>query len=277
MIDTHLIIAVLINILPVLYAVAFFDYVLVFATEEPTVRRLARPLLVLAVVTNIVYFLAFTLFFQHIPMVTVFQVLGAVGFAVAATYLWIETRAGTPHTGPFILSLVLVFQVLNTLFPKLDREVPAILQSLLFNIHVTAAVLGYSAFALSAVFGLLYLLQYRVIRHKIFGLVFRRLPSLDILDRMNLYAVRVGLVFLTVAIIVGALWSRHIYGAVQIDPKVLVAFLTWGVYGLALLGRQFTTWGGPRMAFSSLLGFLVILFSVFAVNFWLTKFHVFVS
>jgi ABC-type transport system involved in cytochrome c biogenesis permease subunit len=94
---------------------------------------------------------------------------------------------------------------------------------------------------------------------------------------MNLYAVRVGFVFLTVAIIVGSLWSRHVYGAVQIDPKVLVAVLTWGVYGLALLGRRFTTWRGPRMAFSSVVGFVVILFSVFAVNFFLTKFHVFVS
>jgi ABC-type transport system involved in cytochrome c biogenesis permease subunit len=277
MIDTQLIIAILINLLPVLYLAAFIDYVIVFATEKPTARRLARPLLVTAVGANIAYFLAFTLFFQHIPMVTVFQVLGAVGFAVAATYLWVETRAGTPYTGPFILGLVLVFQVLNTLFPKLDREVPEILQSLLFNIHVTAAVLGYSAFALSAVFGVLYLLQYRVIRHKIFGLVFRRLPSLDILDRMNFYAVRFGFVFLTVAIIVGSIWSRHIYGAVQIDPKVLVAILTWVVYGFALVGRQFTTWRGPRMAFSSVVGFVVILFSMFAVNFFLTRFHVFVS
>lgn len=277
MIDTRLIIAVLLNLLPILYGAAFIDYLIVFTTEKPTAKRLARPLLVTAVVTNVVYFLAFTLFFEHIPMVTVFQVLGAIGFAVAATYLWIETRAETPYTAPFILGLVLVFQILNTLFPKLDGDVPEILQSLLFNIHVSAAVLGYSAFALSAVFGVLYLLQYRVIRNKIFGLVFRRLPSLDILDRMNLYAVRVGFVFLTVAIIMGSVWSFHIYGTVKMDPKVLVAVLTWGMYGSALLGRRYTTWRGPRMAFSSVLGFVVILFSVFAVNFFLTKFHVFVS
>ena len=52
-----------------------------------------------------------------------------------------------------IINNDIVFQVLNTLFPKLDGEVPEILRSLLFNIHVSAAVLGYSAFALSAVAG----------------------------------------------------------------------------------------------------------------------------
>jgi ABC-type transport system involved in cytochrome c biogenesis permease subunit len=243
MIDAKLLLSALLELLPVLYGVAFFDYVLVFATDESMVRRLARPLLMTAVVANLIYLLGFTLYFEHIPLVTVYQALGAVGFSVAATYLFVESRTGTPHTGPFILFLVLVFQILNTLFPKLDRDIPQILGSTLFSFHVSAAVLGYSAFAVAAVYGLLYLMLYHQIRTKSFGLIFRRLPSLDILDRMNFYA-SVG---------------------------------TWVLYGLAILGRQFTAWKGPRMAYSSLFGFLVVLFSLFAVNFFLTKFHVFVS
>ena len=34
--------------------------------------------------------------------------LGNVGFAVAATYLWIQNRTRTPYSGPFVLSLVLL-------------------------------------------------------------------------------------------------------------------------------------------------------------------------
>jgi ABC-type transport system involved in cytochrome c biogenesis permease subunit len=172
---------------------------------------------------------------------------------------------------------VLIFQIINTAFPKLDRQVPEILRSTLFSIHVSAAVLGYSAFAVAAVYGLLYLLLYRVIRHKKFGLLFQRLPSLDILDRMNVVAASAGFICLTVAILAGTVWSHRVFGGVNVDPKVLVALLTWVVYGLALAGRRFVSWKGPRMAFSSVVGFLVILFSIFAVNFFLTKFHVFVS
>jgi ABC-type transport system involved in cytochrome c biogenesis permease subunit len=285
MIDAKLLLSALLELLPVLYGVAFFDYVLVFATDESMVRRLARPLLMTAVVANLIYLLGFTLYFEHIPLVTVYQALGAVGFSVAATYLFVESRTGTPHTGPFILFLVLVFQILNTLFPKLDRDIPQILGSTLFSFHVSAAVLGYSAFAVAAVYGLLYLMLYHQIRTKSFGLIFRRLPSLDILDRMNFYASVAGFTLLTVAIILGAIWGTHLARTlsldtrrpVYMDPKVLVSFGTWALYGLAILGRQFTAWKGPRMAYSSLFGFLVVLFSLFAVNFFLTKFHVFVS
>ena len=277
MIDTNLLLVILLHLLPILYGISLFNYVLVFATEETLVRRLARPLLVIAVLVNVVYFLAYTLFFEHVPLVTVYQVMGAVGFAVAGTYLWVESRTRTLYTGPFILALVLIFQILNTLIPKLDRHVPEILQSTLFSLHVSAAVLGYSAFAVAAVYGILYLLQYQAIRHKRFGLIFRRLPSLDTLDRMNFYASGVGFVFLTVAIVLGLFWSQRLYGFVQIDPKVWIAILTWAVYGLALVGRSFVSWQGPKMAFSSVVGFLVVLFSMFAVNLFMTKFHIFVS
>ncbi len=285
MIDARLLLSALLELLPVFYGVAFFNYVLVFVTDESTVRRLARPLLTIAVVANLIYLLGFTLYFEHIPLVTVYQALGAVGFAVAATYLFVESRTGTPHTGPFILFLVVVFQVLNTLFPKLDRDIPQILASTLFSFHVSAAVLGYSAFAVAAVYGLLYLMLYHQIRTKSFGLVFRRLPSLDILDRMNFYSSVTGFTLLTIAIVLGAIWGSRLARElpmdpgrpVYLDPKVLVAFGTWALYGLAILGRRFRAWKGPRMAYSSLLGFLVVLFSLFAVNFFLTKFHVFVS
>jgi ABC-type transport system involved in cytochrome c biogenesis permease subunit len=277
MIDPGFLISLILHLLPMLYAVAFFDYLLVFITEEPFARRLARPLLVAAVTANVLYFVSYSAHFAHIPLVNVFQVMGGVGFAVAVTYLLVESRTGTPHTGPFILGLVLIFQIVNTLFPKLDRDVPEILRSTLFSFHVSVAVLGYSAFAVAAVYGVLYLLQYRVIRNKTFGLLFQRLPSLDILDRMNVVASAFGFVFLTVAIIAGTIWSHEVFGGLKIDPKVLVAVLTWALYGLALAGRQFVSWKGPRMAYSSVLGFAVVLFSMFAVNFFLSKFHVFVS
>jgi ABC-type uncharacterized transport system permease subunit len=277
MIDAGRFIRLILLLLPLFYWAALIDYILVFTTNDATARRLARPFLILALVVNAVYFLGFTFYFEHLPFVSVFQVLGAIGFAIAVIYLWVESRTKSPHTGPFILTVVVIFQVLNTAFPKLDRDVPEILRSTVFNLHVSAAILGYSSFAVAAVYGFLYLIQYRVIRNKSFGLLFQRLPSLDILDHMNLVASSTGFLFLSVAIVAGVLWSHAVYGGVQMDPKVLVAILTWIVYGLALFGRHFVSWRGPRMAYSSLFGFLVILFSLFAVNFFLTRFHVFVS
>ncbi len=280
MIDTTFLLGLLLGALPVLYAVAFVAYLLVFVTEDRLVRRLARPLLLVAVAANVAYLLGFTLFFEHIPLVNVYQAVGVVGFALAAIYLWVETRTGSPHTGPFVLFLVVSFQLVSTLFPKLDRAVPEILRSKLFSLHVSAAVIGYSALALSGVYGLLYLMMVRRIRSKRFGLVFRRLPPLDVLDRMNVAAALVGFGFLTLAIAVGSIWTALLFGDLghlARDPKILVAFLTWAVYAVALGGRRLPRWSGTHTAYSTALGFLVVLFSIFAVNFFLSEFHVFTS
>ncbi len=280
MIDTTFLLGLLSSALPILYGVALLDYVLVFLTEKRRARLLARPLLMVAVAANLLYVLGFTVFFEHIPMVNVYQAVGMVGFALGAIYLWVETRAGSLHTGPFVLFFVVIFQLSSSLFPKLDREVPEILRSKLFSVHVSAAVVGYSALALSGVFGLLYLMMYHRIRAKSFGLIFRRLPPLDVLDRMNVAAALVGFGFLTLAIAVGSLWAVRLFGGIgplARDPKIVVALLTWAVYGVALAGRRLPRWSGTHTAYSTTLGFLAVLFSIFAVNFFLSKFHMFTS
>jgi len=274
MVDTRLLLRVLLVLTPALYAAAWCLYVLVFFNDSPEMKRAARPLLTVAAATHLAYLLGFTLFFQHLPLVNGFQLAGAIGFAVAATYLWVEGRAGSPHTGPFVLFIVLAFVSVSLLDPRLDHAVPVILQSKLFSIHVSAAVLGYSAFALAAVFGLLYLMQYYGLRAGRFGLVFRRLPSLGILDRMNLYAAILGFVFLTVAISVGGAWSARVFGGVMLDPKVAIALAAWLVYGLTLMGRRLAWWSETQMAYSTLFGFGIVLFSMFVVNYW-SRFHVF--
>ena len=67
MIDTGLLLSILLNLLPVLYGVALINYVLVFVTNNSLVRRLARPILTVAVLVNLIYLLTFTVFFEHIP------------------------------------------------------------------------------------------------------------------------------------------------------------------------------------------------------------------
>jgi ABC-type transport system involved in cytochrome c biogenesis permease subunit len=277
MIDTQLILTTLLHLLPVLYGVAFFNYLLVFVSEEKIIRRLARPLLLAAVSVNLVYLLVYTVYFEHVPLVTVFQVLGAVGFAVAATYLWVESKTGSPYSGPFVLFLVVVFQIVNTEFPKFDRQVPVILESKLFSFHVSAAVLGYSALSVSAVYGLLYLILYRQMRGKRFGLFFHRLPPLDTLDRMNFYAALVGFVFLVAAVVLGSVWSRLSLGTIHFDSKVIVALITIVIYGGSLAARRLIAWRGVRMAYSTLVGFLVVLFSLFGVRLLFESFHNFVG
>ena len=262
-------------LVPVLYAAAFAAYLVVFFSDRRTPRKLARPVLVSAVLVNLVFFTTFTSHFGHIPMVTVHQVLGNVGFAVAATYLWVQGRTRTPYSGPFVLSLVVLCQLVNVAHPRLDHQVPAVLENVMFSVHVSSAVLGYSALALAGIYGLVYLVLYKEMRVKRFGLLFRRLPPLAVLDQMNYYAATIGFGFLTIAITTGTVWALRVYSEHLFDPKLVVGVITWAFYGATVLGRRFHSWRGPRLAYSSSVGFACLLLSMFAVNFFLTKYHVF--
>jgi ABC-type uncharacterized transport system permease subunit len=262
-------------LVPALYVAAFAIYILVFLRDHATPKRLARPVLVVAVLANLIYITTFTTHFGHIPMVTVHQVLGNVGFAVAATYLWVQSRTQTPYSGPFVLSLVVLCQLVSLVNPRLDHEVPEVLNSLMFSVHVSNAVLGYSALALAGIYGLVYLLLYKEMRIKRFGLFFHRLPPLAVLDQMNFYAAAVGFVFLTVAIATGITWAVHVYRDQILDPKLVVGVITWLFYGATVFGRRYRSWRVPRFAYSSSIGFVALLLSMFAVNFFFTKFHVF--
>jgi HemX protein len=262
-------------LVPLCYLVTLGLYVALFVAERPGVARAARPMLVLSVTVNLVYIAAFTAYFEHIPLVTVHQVCGGIGFAVAVTYLWVENQTKTRHTGPFVLALVALCQVVSSLHPRLDRAMPPILDSLIFSFHVSAAVLGYSAFALAAIYGLIYLLLYKQMRVKHFGIIYRRLPPLLVLDRMTYITMLAGMTFTLVAMTLGAIWTCVAFGGLRLDPKLIVGFATLVLYGFALAGRRFGTWHGPRLAYSSLAGFSVLVGSMLVVNFFLTRFHMF--
>ena len=95
------------------------------------------------------------------------------------------------------------------------------LQGPLFGVHVSSLLFAYASFALACVIGITYVLLFKEIKAKHLGFFYARLPSLQVLDRMNQRAIVIGWIFLTVGMIVGGIWAaqaRGGYGAG--DPRV---------------------------------------------------------
>jgi ABC-type uncharacterized transport system permease subunit len=116
-------------------------------------------------------------------------------------------------------------------------------------------------------------LLYRELRAQRFGLVFQRLPPLDILSDMNFRAAAFGLSFLTLAIGAGALMSLDIYPQFWQDPKPWLTALTWMLYALVVMARYAAGWRGPKIAWFTIIGFLLAVFSMLAVNRLFPSFH----
>src|SRR6185369_3514429 len=160
--------------------------------------------------------------------------------------------------GVFILPLLVALQAIPAVNPGAEIR-SVVLEGPLFGIHVFSLLFAYASFALACVIGITYVLLFKEIKAKHLGFFYARLPSLQVLDRMNQRAIVIGWVFLTVGLLVGAVWAaqaRGGYGAadprVQAmslqDPKIFVALVCWLVYSFELFAARRIGWGGRRAA-----------------------------
>jgi ABC-type transport system involved in cytochrome c biogenesis permease subunit len=272
----------LLNILlPLGYLLAVLDY-LVLYIQEPRWSVRSAPRLARAVAgLHAVYLLLLTATFEHVPVASVWEAFTFIAFALTAVYLVLEWRLGNKATGVFLLAPAFLFQVLASAFLSPTREVSEILRSSWFGVHVTAALIGYAAFAIAAVYGVLYILLYRSLKGSNVGLVFRRLPSLDVLSKLSMSALAFGWVNLTLAIIVGVAWvsglesSGQLAGSFLSDPKFLSTLVIWTLYAICLAGRFAFKWPNRQLAVISVIAFVLMILSSMAVTLFVDSFHSF--
>jgi len=261
-------------VLPALYLATVWIYGQSFFRDSESARKLKTPALIILLLLHLFYLAARTMDFNHPPITTVFEILTAVALALAASYRIIEFRTQIKNTGFFVLSVALVFQTISSLFIVDLLEVKPLLRSNWLGFHVLSAISGFSAFAISAVYGILYLMLYHNLKKNRFGLIYEKLPNLEKLERMALVAIGTGFILLTVAILIGIVWLvRAIEDYSLFDPKLVGTIIVWLVYGAGLLGRRSFGWKGRRIMVLSIAGFAVAFISLTIVNTYLSGFH----
>ena len=151
---------------------------------------------------------------------------------------------------------------------------PQLLKSWWLAAHIVTIFLGNAAFALACGLGMLYLLQENTIKNKTRGFFFSRLPSLDLLDTTGYASIVVGFSMITIGLITGVVYAKAIWGRFwSWDPKEVWSAVTWLFYAALLHERLTDGWRGRRAAIMAIIGFCVILFTFFGVNFLLQGHH----
>ncbi|GAB4374653.1 MAG: cytochrome c biogenesis protein CcsA [Calditrichia bacterium] len=264
------------TILPIFYFVSTYLYGMFFFKNDIFAEKYMSHILRFTVALHFAEVVLRGWYYQHFPLASIFESLSVLALAAIMIYLYLEIRLKVRTTGFFILVLVFVLQLISSAFISFTHDIPEILHSPYFAIHTSAAILGYSGLAISFLYSVMYLLLFHDIKGSRFGVIYNRLPSLETLAGLNYKAAAVGFSFLTLAILVGSYWSNKVFGQFfAVDPKILVAYLTWLIYGIELLGGRYLKWSSRRLAYLSLSGFGIILFSMIAVNLLMTSFHEF--
>ncbi len=90
------------------------------------------------------------------------------------------------------------------------------------------------------------------------------LPKPMVLDEIGYRAVVIGFPFLSLTIILGAVWAETAWGTYwQWDPKETASLVTWFIYGAYLHARVMRGWRGNRAAWLLVIGFLAVLLTYF--------------
>lgn len=102
----------------------------------------------------------------------------------------------------------------------------------------------------------------------------RSLPSASFLDLWSYRFVLLGFPIWTFGVICGAIWGEHAWGRYWAwDPKETFAFITWVIFAIYLHSRVTFGWKGKRAAAITAVGFVAVLFTLYAVNLWIVGLH----
>jgi cytochrome c-type biogenesis protein CcsB len=174
--------------------------------------------------------------------------------AVSLFFLWRYRIMILGAIGTILALALLIFA--STLPSRVVPLVPALQQSVLLSVHVASAVISYGALAVGFSSAVVYLIVHR--RHVTW------LPQPELVENISYRTVIIGFPFLTLTIILGAVWANIAWGRPWgWDPKETASLVTWLIFAAYLHARVVAGWRGTRSALLLVIGFLAILFTFF--------------
>jgi ABC-type transport system involved in cytochrome c biogenesis permease subunit len=257
-----------------LYAVSFVLYVWHLYSNKRVMGLIAAGCLAAGLVLHYFTLLERSRIVHAVPYDDLYGSMSLFAWLLAFTYLALETYHRDRSVGAFVVPFVILWMVIAMAVAPGVTPHPAPARGPLFALHVTLNVLAYSAFALSFVLSLIYLLQNRILRARRPGRIFWRFPALEVLDRITRSSVLVGVISLVGGITMGFIWEHRLSGRYwSADPKILVTLVVLLAYGGYLWLSRTAAWRGARAAVLCACNFLVVIFSYTIVNLYLTSFH----
>ncbi len=261
----------------VLYAASFVFYARVLYSPQARHGWVATFLLAAAIVCQYFALLLRSHWTHSIPYDDLYGSMSLFAWLLAVTYLGLEFFHRQRSVGAFVTLLLTIWGTALRIAVPDTPPPPPPAQGPLFAFHVTLNTWAYSAFALSFVLSLIYLVQDWVLRSHKTGVTFWRFPALDVLDRMSRSSVYVGLLTLVSGVSFGLIWRHRLSGSYSWgDPKVVITLAILIVYVAYLALSRIPAWRGPRAAILCAANFLIVLFSYTFVNLYFTRFHRFI-
>ncbi|MCY2929221.1 MAG: cytochrome c biogenesis protein CcsA [Planctomycetota bacterium] len=262
-------------LLPLAYLAVAADYAATFILRTRTHVR--NPALAGVIVLHAAFLTAWGLHAGVLPLGEIHEILSLIALSSAILYAVIEFTSRDRRAGVFILLLVFLIQYTASVQlagPIARGRAAAIDES--GGLHVIPAIFAYTAIAFAAVCSVLYLAGQRALKRHSFGVLFDRLPPLDLLGTMSWHALLTGFLLTTITMITGALLFRHMGGHarggafdVKVTAKIVTGSIAWAACLTAILGKTLFHWPLRRVC-QFIVGTFVVILALFAASWILT-------
>jgi cytochrome c-type biogenesis protein CcsB len=281
------------------------------ATRRDVLWKVARVLAVAGAATNLVSIVARGVAAGRVPWGNMFEYSTVLAFlVVAGTLVLVEGVAKIRTlTGFSLMFAVLTLAVAAMFFPVDPSPLQPALNSYWIRIHVVAAIVGSSLFAIGGIATILFLVKDRSERRALAALRERApapimggavdadaphdlvvdpeaqefasgprrsgiLPPAAVLDRIAYRVIAFAFPIWTFAVIAGAIWAQEAWGRYWgWDPKETWSFVTWTIFAGYLHARSTAGWKGRKAAWIAVVGFVSLLITYYAVNLWIVGLH----
>ena len=262
---------VLVLIVYSLSAVCYFSF---FISQKKALKLFSSVSLGLGALLHLTFIIALRIKLERLPLGTVYEVLSSAAFLFVIFYLFLELKVKEKSMGIVIVPLTLIFQAVSLTGIDAHKNLAPQLAGLSFQIHVIFMLLAYSGFTIAFIASVMYLLLAREIQQKRLGFFFSRIPSLELLDRLNSTSATLGFGFATVGMFLGFWMGIELWGnPFPLDAKFISFVIIWFVYLFHLIARIKLGWRGERSAWLSVVGFFLVLLTFLVVSFFLTSMH----
>ena len=249
--------SVLLNLALLAYVAATGLALAYLVQREEVVYRLASGATLAAWALHTLGLVARTVESGRPPIWSFPEAVSVTVWAAVLLELLAERQYGIKVLGAFVLPVVVLLSVSKAVtMPAALQEFGPTLRSAWITVHVVLALLGVAAFVLNFAGGIMYLLQERQLKAHRPGAFYYRLPSLETLDRLTYRTLTLGFPFLTVGLLLGALWAGSFH------PLMVFSGIAWLIYASILAGRAIGGWRGRRAAYFSIIGFAALVLTL---------------
>ncbi|MFC1822037.1 c-type cytochrome biogenesis protein CcsB [Thermodesulfobacteriota bacterium] len=262
------------SIVTFVYGAAAFLYIASWIFKKDFLGRVATFITISGVCGNALGIIlrwveSYRLGIGHAPLSNMYESLIFFAWVICLFYLVIEYKYENRVIGAFVTPFAFLAMAYASLSPNIPRQIAPLVPVLKSNwliAHVIACFIGYAAFAVAFGISIMYLFKKK---EKDDESRFRSFfPDSSTLNELNYQMVMFGFLFLSVGIITGSVWANSAWGRYWgWDPKETWSLITWFVYATLLHARMMRGWSGKRIAYLAIIGFFVVLFTYFGVNY----------